>query len=250
MPVLRDAAAADALLVELRREARNRETVQEACQGVMQSLAARLSESLVLARVYMTVPWQNLPEADRVFARTVAGNLTAGHLLRNDTRVLSLLGTAGVEPEWRDRYSSRNHLAIPLLSPEFVAEIPMVAGLLDQLGSSVRWYGQMTPSAGRDTFGVFTGTFFVGDARTGRDHTGRLLIPAQDFVQHYGIRSVFGVGGQFHASGIILACIFFSNVTLEETPAWLLRVPVMIASVTQPLLDAGRIYPGVERTDN
>jgi len=46
---------------------------------------------------------------------------------------------------------------------------------------------------GKDSFGVFTGTFFVDDARTGRDNFGRLLIPAaQDFVDQYGIGSAIG----------------------------------------------------------
>ena len=241
MPMISDATA-DAILAELRRDARTAATLQEACQDVMQGLVEHLSESLQLARTYITVPWRSLPEADKVFARTVAGNFTAGHLLRDDTQVLSLLGTAGVEPAWRDRYSSKNHLAIPLLSPEFVAEIPMISGLIDQLGSSVRWYKQMA-QPGKESFGVFTGTFFVDDARTGRDNSGRLLIPAQDFVDQYGIRSVFGVGGQFQSSGMVLICIFFSNVSLEETPTWLLRLPVMIAAVTQSLVSDGRIYP-------
>jgi len=216
--------------------------VQEACQGVMQGVVAHFSDALQLGRTYMTVPWRNLPEADRLFARTVAGNVAAGHLLRDDTQVLSLLGTAGAEPAWRDRYSSRNHLAIPLLSPEFVADIPMVSGLIDQLGSSVRWYKQLS-QPGRDSFGVFTGTFFVDDARTGRDNSGRLLIPAQEFVEQYGIRSVFGVGGQFQSSGMVLVCIFFSSVSLDQTPSWLLRLPVMIATLTQSLVSDGRIYP-------
>lgn len=243
MPNLESAAAADVILADLRREARRAETVQQACQGVVQGIADRFTGALQLARVYLTVPWQILPEADKLFARMIAGNLVAGHLLRNDTRVLSLLGTAGAEPEWCDRYNSRGHLAIPLLSPEFVAGIPMVAGLMDQLGSSVHWYGHMaSPSPGKETFGVFTGTFFVPDARTGQDSAGRLLIPAQEFVERYGIRSVFGVGGQFQSSGMMLICIFFTNQELEETPSWLLRLPVMIASVTLDLVSEGRIY--------
>lgn len=242
MPTLQDAAAADLILGDLRREARSAGTVQAVCQGVIQGLIAQFPEALPLGRAYLTVPWQNLPEADKMFARTAAGNVAAGHLLRNETQVLSLLGTGGIEPEWRDRYSSRNHLAIPLLSPEFVADIPMVAGLIDQLGNSARWYRQVAPESSAESFGVFTGTFFVSDARTGRDNSGRLLIPAQDFVERYGIRSVFGVGGQFRGSGMILVCIFFSSLSLEETPSWLLRLPVMIGALTQPLVSEGRIY--------
>jgi len=243
MPILADPAAAELILADLRREARNAETVQEVCQRVMSGLVVRLPDSLQLARAYLTVPAHYLPERDRAFAQQIADNREAGHLLDDNTRVLSLLGTSGAEPHWCDRYSSRGHLAIPLLSPEFVAEIPMVAGLIDQLGSSLRWYGQMAGAASnKDPFGVFTGTFFVPEAAIGRDSAGRLLIPARDFVAEYEIRSVFGVGGQFHASGMMLICIFFSNRNLEETPNWLLRLPVMIASISQELIAAGRIY--------
>jgi len=243
MPILADAATADLILGDLRRQARNADSVQAACQGVMRGLLERLSDSLQLARAYLTVPWRNLPEADRRFAQEIAVSSGASHLLRDDTRVLSLLGTAGVEDAWCDRRTSHGHLAIPLLSAEFVAAIPMVAGLIDQLGSSARWYGQVAGSSNKDTFGVFTGTFFVPDAATARDSFGRLLIPAQDFVERYEIRSVFGVGGQFQASGMTLVCIFFSSKNFEGTPPWLLRLPLMIASVTQELIAADRIYP-------
>jgi hypothetical protein len=238
-----DAAAVDPMLAELRSATRNGSSLQAAAQQLMNRFLQQFEGSVALGRIYATVPYNVLPQRDRAFVRAAAEQKGMLALLQDDTRVLSLLATAGAEPAWRDRYASKGHLGIPLLSEHFVSEIPMIAGLIAQLGSSVRWFAKVAAPAGRnDNFGVFTESFFVADAGAARDSTGRLLIPAQDFVRSYNIRAVCGVGGEFPSSGMILVCIFFSNETLPHTPKWLLRVPLMLATGAQALVAAGKIY--------
>lgn len=243
MPLNLQLETADALMAELRREVRQGNTLQETAQRLMSRVLMELKESIVLARTYATIPYGMLPSADRDFVQSVARTRNAGQSLAQETRVLSLLGTAGVEPAWCDRYRSRNHLGIPLISEEFVAGIPMIAGLIRQLGSSVSWYEKIAArELGGEQFGVFTDSFFVQNPAEARDLAGRLLIPAQDFVRAYNVNTVLGVGGEFLAARIILVCILFSSEELEQTPPWLLRLPLMLAMASQSLVAEGRIY--------
>lgn len=230
-------------MAQLRSEVRKASTVQEASQRLMDRFRVDFAESVILARTYATVPYRLLPVRDRDFVQSVAQTRNMADALGRETRVLSLLGTAGVEPAWGDRYKSRNHLGIPLFSEDVMAEIPMMAALIRQLGSSATWFDKRTPSAqGVESFGVFTGSFFVQNPSHARDQAGRLLIPAQEFVQQYNVRTVFGVGGEFLASRMVLVCIFFSNERLEQTPPWLLRLPLMLATATRPLVLEGSIF--------
>jgi hypothetical protein len=91
---------------------------------------------------------------------------------------------------------------------------------------------------------VFTDTFFVRDASEAVDSSGRLMIPARDFVREFDIRSVFGVGGEFLAEGIVVVCIFFSTELLNSTPKWLLRLPLVLATVTRSSVSEGKLYGG------
>ncbi len=244
MQLTLDAEAVDLLMGELRNEVRKGNTLQDASQRLMDRFHREFAEWVVLARTYATIPYGMLPARDRDFVQKVAHAGNMAQLLSADTRVLSLLGTAGFEPAWRDRYTSRDHLGIPLLSEDVVAEIPMVAALTRQLGNSSAWYEKHSATRAAERFGVFTESFFVQDPSHAHDSAGRLLIPAQQFVHKYSVNTVFGIGGQFLASRIVLVSIFFSSESLEQTPPWLLRVPLMLATATSSLVSRGSIYEG------
>jgi hypothetical protein len=234
---------ADRILATLRDEIISGNTLQESSQRAMDCFRKKFADSVVLVRTYATVPYDVLPARDRFFVQTVAENQKQVSLLNRNTPVLSLLGTAGIEQAWGDRYSSKSHLAIPFLSEEFVSGIPMVAGLVGQLGVSTGRVARLSGAANREEdFGAFAESFFVRDAALSRDSSGRLLIPAQDFVREYEVRTVLGVGGQFSATGMSLVCVIFSRETLSQTPAWLLRLPLLLGTATRPLVSAGKVY--------
>jgi hypothetical protein len=242
-----DTESIGATIAELRSEVRKGRTLREAAQRLMERFVKEFAESVVLARTYATVSYGILPARDREFARSLANARGMADALTDETRILSLLGTSGTEATWHDPYCSREHLAIPLFSEQVVSEIPMVAALIRQLGNSVSWFERLSPSRNKgEGFDVFTESFFVRDPEQTRDLSGRLLIPAQEFVARYGIKSVFGVGGEFLTSRIILACIFFSRQDMEETPPWLLRLPVMLATATRDIVSEGAIYERAE----
>lgn len=257
MPFIQETENAELTLTKLRAEARKGRSLEECCQGLMEHFQAAFADSIVLARTYAIVSYDRLPAPDRAFVKATVDGLGAGDLLQENTRVLSLMGTAGVLPQWRQRYESRGHLAIPLLSEDFVAEIPMLASLIQQLGSSSSWFQKHSgPNRQMNSFGVFTDTFFVADAAHSTDSAGRLMIPAQDFVQEHHIHTVLGVGGEFVAEGVIVVSIFFSNERLTVTPKWLLRLPLLLATATRSLVSQGKLYatdpsplPGLDRAE-
>jgi len=62
--------------------------------------------------------------------------------------------------------------------------------------------------------GGLCGLFYVADAKTERDTAGRLVIPAQDFVATYRVKTVFGMGGSY-MGGVFATYILFSR---DEVP--------------------------------
>lgn len=141
----------------------------------------------------------------------------AAESLAPATRCLTLLATRGIEPAWNDRHRSAHHRAIPLVSPAVVAGLPMVNGLLTQLGVDVDVVTtpgtRLAGSLHHRTYDVF----FVPDAR------GSALIPAQDdFVIPYGVRSVIGFGGLL-VSGDLFAVLGFATVVVPPAVPPLFR---------------------------
>ena len=169
-------------------------------------------QSAVLVRVFATFPFSHLSDPDRGSAAEFASRLRADEPIADGTPVLTLVGTYGVAEEWRSRTLSRGHRAIPLVSEAFVAEIPMIARLLTEIG-----FGDLPRSTSAWQFvrreAGAAGLFFVGDARTATDARGRRIIPATDFVDEYGIATVFGFGSYARAE-TALSVIVFSRDTL------------------------------------
>ena len=152
-----------------------------------------------LVRLYGTTSARELPERDRVG-------------LAEDTKCLVLLGSAGTQPAWNDPEQSVGHRVLPLPDTEQVAQMPMVAGLLEQLGVDV---AALTRSADEVMLPVTDErcrVFYVPDA------VGSPLIPAQDFVREHGITSAVGFGGPV-IGGDVFALVLFSTVPVARASA-------------------------------
>jgi hypothetical protein len=189
-----------------------------ALEGAAVSVARELCTSFsttALARVYAVVPYRELAAEARAFADDLAANALQSELLKPETPVLTLLGTHGAKPEWCDRTKSKGHLAIPLLSAAFVREIPMLARLLKELGVDLAWLDAAADMNARRLIGGFNGVFFVDDAATAQDNLGRKIIPAQDFVEEQGVKSVFGMGG-FYPDNTLIVIIVFARERLTR----------------------------------
>jgi hypothetical protein len=195
------------------------ETLGEAAQKYTALMVQHFGDSMVLCRVFVTQEFDKLPVADKASVTTIAENKGVADKLRGTTLILSLLGTQGVNPQWNDRRNSRGHVGVPLVTSDFVAQIPMISRLLKALGLGLDWIDSHDNDIIGRTIGNMGGVFHVSDARTERDTTGRLIISAQDFVKEYGVLSVFGVGGGYIGSPMFFTVITFLRETISRETA-------------------------------
>jgi anti-sigma regulatory factor (Ser/Thr protein kinase) len=190
--------------------------------------------AFVLARLFKTEEFCNLPAELRERARSVAGEVTP------KSRFLTLIATDGDELAWRDRRQSRAHQLLPLLSPEAVEKAPMVSALARELGVGVDAF--VHGAAEADTLRADFDVFHVEDA-AGSPH-----LPGQEFVREHGVQSVLGFGGLL-PSGHVFAVVLFSRLRIPEETARLFRTIALsvklglLPHVTRPLFDHYAVAP-------
>ena len=190
-------------------------TSMEACAGgIVRYLYDELGDgqdgrACALVRFYKTHAYAGLDADLQSFARRVVG----GDPTRPSMSCLVMLATAGDEPAWNARTRSAGHRAIPLPSPEVIAEAPMIAQLISQFGLETRELLEPDPGLLTDMAQKTYNVFHVAKAR------GSPYVPAQDdFVVPHGIESVVGFGGLF-PTGDLFAVILFSKVAIPRETA-------------------------------
>ncbi len=90
--------------------------------------------------------------------------------------------------------------------------IPMLAKLLVDLDVNFAGLDSWEALDTRALLGGQNGAFFVDDARVAEDARGRRVIPNKEFVEAYGVRTVFGMGGAYFEGTLALAIVFTSEV--------------------------------------
>jgi hypothetical protein len=208
-------------------------TLEAAAQGFVTAFAGAFTDA-ALVRMFAVMPFQDVPEPERTFARSLGGH---DPRLSERTRVLTLLGTAGHEPRWNDRRASRGHLCIPLLDRSFVESAPMIAKLLADIDVDLAGFDDGRPIATRKLLGGNNGMFYVQDASTAKDVQGRHIIPDQAFVKKHGIRTVFGMGGAY-LEGILVLSIIFSKaevprIAVDRFPSLIVNFKMVTAALVQ-----------------
>lgn len=218
-------------------------TLVDVGQAAAAFMYRQFKESIVLVRLYATLTHDRLPEGDRRFLQTVPKFSRVAPLIRDDTLVFSLMGSAGEEPAWNDRRNSKGHLGIPLVSQDFVDALPMVSRTFKELG--VPMSGFMTVQSGVETmtFGRLGGMFYVEDASSTKDEKGRLIIPAQDFVGRYQVKTVFGTVGRYISGGIYVVLIVFAREHVTKFVASeCMSLANAITASTVGVVQAGRLF--------
>jgi hypothetical protein len=211
-------------------------SMEEAAQRIVGFLFEAFADatgarSCGLVRLYKTHSFGTLPPELQQFARGAA----PGSDLSEQSRCLTLLASAGLEPAWNGRQGSSGHRAIPLTSIEAVERLPMVMQLLVQLGVDVASIVSADPKLivdqGQRAFNVF----HVEEARKSP------FIPAQEgFVVPYGIVSVLGFGGAL-PSGELFSLIIFSRAHITRATAELFK-PLALAIKLALLPFDGRVF--------
>lgn len=216
--------------------------LEEAAQALATQMHQELSDSIAIARVFVTVPFGQLPEENRTFVRTLVSEAGGAGTLNEGTPVLSLIGTHGLEDDWNDRRKSKGHKGIPLLSASFVGEIPMISRLLKEMGVPLEWIDTHDSEILIETIGSAAGLFFVENAEAATDGRGRKIIAARDFVADYGIRGVFGLGGAY-SNGQVVVIVAFCRDEFERRQAEeFLPLVTLFKRRTAQLAEAGHIF--------
>lgn len=216
--------------------------LEDAAQELAEAVHDEFNESVVLARVYVTVPFDELPPANRAFVEALVGSTERAPALERATPVLSLVGTHGEQPAWNDRRNSKGHKGIPLISAEFVNGIPMIARLLRELGVPLDWIDSHDARRIVTTIGSEAGLFFVENASQATDDQGRNIIPAQDFVSDYGVNSVFGTGGAYPNGQIIVLVVFSRDKVARATAELFLPLADLFRSKTESLMVPAAVF--------
>lgn len=190
-------------------------SMEEAAQKVTRYLYEHLLDGTskergcVLVRLFKTHRYAGLSEELQKFADSMA----AGTALSVDTKCLTLLASAGDEPRWNSRRTSRGHQSIPLISEAMVEQFPMISQLVRQLGMTTAELLRTGPEILRELEQKKFGVFHVPSA------TNSPSIPAQkDFVAPYGVSSALGFGGML-PDGDLFVVIIFTRVAIPVSTA-------------------------------
>ena len=219
-------------------------SLEAASQRLVETFYDEFHQSIVLTRCFVTAPHGALPASNQQFVNALAANKGIAADINDQTPVLSLLGTRGVQTFWNDRRQSQDHIGIPLVSTSFIETIPMIARLLKELEVKLEWLSNVESKglSEKELGGGWIGVFYVREATTATDHQGRFIIPNQDFVAENNIKTVFGLGG-IYAQGTLFSLIAFTRDIIEKsTLADLTPLVPLFTANTSHLVRAGKIF--------
>ena len=216
-------------------------SLEEAAQALATALHTQFQESVVLARVYFTVPFGALPATNKAFVQKLAESAGAASDLKAATPVLSLIGTAGQEVDWNDRRKSKDHVGIPLASSAFVDAIPMISRLLKELGVPLDWVDTQDAEIVKKMDRA-AGLFFVENAAEATDHQGRKIIPAQDFVSGHNVKTVFGVGGGYAGGQIVVVVAFCRDLIPRASAERFVALRDAFKGNTSSLVETAKVF--------
>lgn len=221
---------------------RNLDKGAQNIEDLAQRTVRHLYESLIepqtgksacaLVRFFMTCPFMELSEDLRLAAR----NLVGGRSILSTTKCLTLMATAGDQPQWNSRQYSTGHQAIPLLDRDFVSRAPMISQLIHQFGLDISTVLEPDPDILVDLEQTTFNVFYVPEA------LGSAHIPAQsEFVAPYQIKSVLGFGGML-PSGNLFAIILFTKTPISPEVADLFKWISAYARISVAALDKRAVF--------
>jgi hypothetical protein len=214
MTTLSEVTDATVQKLKAKIEASPQPVFEPVAQSFSEMVFREFKDSIALARVFMTVPFNDLPASNKSFVEKLAAAKSITSLLKPETLVLSLMGTHGSSSAWNHRKDSQGHVGIPLVSSSFIDSIPMMSRLLKELGLGIAWIDMPGKGVTTTAIGSIIGSFYVADAAVAVDEKNRKVIAAQDFVVAERIKTVFGIGGAYSQSRFMVAIIF----TRESVP--------------------------------
>lgn len=225
-------------------------SLEEAAQRVTNFLFEVYEDSIMMIRFFATIPFHQLPVSTQRAANTLAEAEGITALMRDDTPVLTLLGArGGVEMQ-----NVKLSFGIPLVSPEFIASIPMIAELLTELGFPVNGQKRMRPGIGKNgdfettSISFLSGIFYVPDAQHAVNARGEKIISAVDRIAACSsdilskVQTIFGIGGAY-IQGSFMTIIVFSRESLDrKTVELFMPVAKFFKTSTIKLVMKGKFF--------
>ena len=118
----------------------------------------------------------------------------------------------------------------------------MISSLLRAVGLPLDYMDPEKAKVIQQTIGESAGLFFVESAALDTDHLGRKIIPAQDFVNDYGVRSVFGLSGAYSGDEILVVIVFCTEQFSKAVAERFLPLVTLFKGATSSLLSEGRMF--------
>lgn len=192
-----------------------------------------------LVRCFKTHPYRGLAKDLQGAAR----DILKGQAIMDATKCLTLLATAGDEPQWNLRNGSAGHKAIPLVDEDFVKRAPMISRLIQQFGLEINMVLEPMPSFLIESERKIHNTFIFHVPRA----LGSEYIPAQtEFIVPYQINSVLGFGGLL-PSGDLLIMILFARSWIPQETANFFKWVSAYAWIAAAAFDGRVVFADLER---
>jgi hypothetical protein len=219
MKKLSDANSSDfGLLQKSVKGIKGIDTAEELAQEFINIIYEYFGESLVLLRLFSSVPYSALVPYDKQLVDKKAKDSGSVHPYDDGTPILTLLGTRGRKSDWNERSKSQGFRCIPLVSSEYVASLSMLSmqfkkmnfdlGLLDKWDTGI---------VARGNADGYAGMLYVNQADVDKDEQGRMIVPRQEFVAEENVKTVFGFGSGYSDHPTIVTLFAFTNEILNES---------------------------------
>lgn len=202
--------------IDLRSTSAEATSMEEVAERVVRYLYANCIDpetgepACALVRLFKTHAYQNLPPK----LQRAGLDLLNVDSIASETKCLTLMATAGDEPQWNTRDGSNGHKTIPLMNVDFVSKIPMISRLIQQFGLEISTVLEPMPGLLIDSDRTIHSTFiFHVPAALGSQY-----IPAQkEFVIPHKVKSVLGFGGLLPSGNLYVIIMFTKSWVPQET---------------------------------
>jgi PAS domain S-box-containing protein len=228
----------------LRRLASGASSMEQVANRIVRHLYDHLGDghsgrrACALVRCFKTHPYGELGLELCEFAR----GMLRDQVVDPAMKCLTLLASAGEQPEWNSPETSAGHRAVPLASEQMVERFPMVSNLIRQFGLEIPTVLEPEASLLVDLEQRAYNVFYVPEA------LGSPFVTAQkEFVVPYGIESVLGFGGLL-PSGNLFVTLLFSRIRLPRETADRFRTLALSAKIALLPFDGGVVFAAPRAT--
>jgi hypothetical protein len=220
------------------------DAAEDLAQAFIDIIYEYFQESLVLLRLFSSVPYAALPVQDKQLVDKKANDSGTAHLYNDGTPILTLLGTRGQKSDWNERNKSQGFRCIPLVSSTYVASLSMLSMQFKKMefdfGLFDTWDTTIVAKGHADKY---SGMLYVNHAGIDKDEQGRMVVPRQEFVAENNVKTIVGFGSGYSNHPSFVTLFAFTNEIQSESMmkpfASLLEIYL---SVSKELVENGRIF--------